>query len=251
MKKINLLLISAMAAAGSLFAQNLEIGATGAYKSTWLFNQNISDKGDEQDYAAGWGYNYGLGATFYFTPKIGLGVEGLLNLHSGNYTGKFDSTTYNSDVKMNSIEIPLLFKLRSATGAYLEIGPQMGLISGARYDVSGSTTFSNGSSSDFDTSFNVTSNYASSNFSAVLGFGMNIKLVSHLMLKTGLRFEYGLADLKGVDAMGKDINDVTFYPTPRPTNSAAGSLFLSLVWRFGPDPNSGGSTPPPPPPPGN
>jgi hypothetical protein len=249
MKKRYLLLFAAAVLAAPAFAQNLEIGLKGSYKSTWLFNKNISDRGDIADYAAGWGYNYGLGLTFYFNPKIGLGLDGLFNLHSGNYAGTYDNNvTYTSDVKINSVELPLLLKLRSATGAFLEIGPQFGMLSGARYDYFSSYTDSSGASINADTSYNVTSRYASTNISAVLGFGININLVSRLALKTGMRFEYGLTDLKGVDSFGEDFRNFFFYSEPGTTNSAAGSLFLGITWTFGPDMDEGGSSPPPPPP---
>jgi hypothetical protein len=233
------------------FTQNLEIGLKGSYKSTWLFNKNVSDRGDIADYAAGWGYNYGLGATFYFNSKLGFGVDGLLNLHSGNYAGTMDSNrTYTSDVKINSLEIPVLFKLRNATGAFFEVGPQIGLVSGARYDFFQHYTNGSGMNIDNDTTFNVTSTYSGTNISAVLGFGISIKLVSRLALKTGIRLEYGLTDLKGVDSFGEDFRNFFFYPSPETTNSAAGSLFVNLTWTFGPQDN-GGSPPPPPPPPNN
>ena len=250
-KTIPLFLISALFST-LMTAQQLEISARGSYKSTWLFNKNISDLGAKQDYAAGWGYNYGLGVTIYFNEKIGIGVDALLNDHSGNYTGELDSNrTYTSNVKLNSLDIPLLFKLKSSTGAFLEVGPQLGMISAAKYDFNQSYYNSGtGTTINNDTSFAVDGKYATTNLSAVLGFGINIKLVSHLSLKTGIRLEYGILDLKGVDALGQDVNDAVLYPNKYGTSSAAGGLFLCLTWRFGKD-DEGGSTPPPPPPPGN
>ena len=253
MKKKIALFIFTISISTAIFGQQLEISARGSYKSTWLFNKNISDLGDKQDYAAGWGYNYGLSACIYFNSKIGIEVDGLLNMHAGNYAGTLDSQrTYTSNVKMNSIEIPLLFKLKSSTGAYLEIGPQLGMINSAHYQFLQSYyNSSTGANVNNNSSYFVDSNYATTNISAVLGFGINIKLVSHLSLKTGIRFEYGLTDLKGVDALGQNLANTVLYPTKYATNSAAGGLFLALTWRFGKDDEGGSSPPPPPPPPGN
>ena len=73
MKKIilpSLLLVSL-----NLSAQlSIEGGVKGGYNSTWLFNKNISNQGTEQDYAAGWGANYGVGASVYY-GSIGLGAD--------------------------------------------------------------------------------------------------------------------------------------------------------------------------------
>src|ERR1051325_1331221 len=246
MKKKLLLFVTGVFALSAVQAQKLELFGMGSYNSTWLFNQNISDKGDIQDYAAGWGYNYGAGLAFYFSPKLGIEIDGLMNQHVGAYTATMDSNRpYTSNVKLNAIEIPVLFKLRSGTGAFFEVGPQIGLVSNARYTFHQSYT-SGGSTVLNDTSFDAMSKYGSMNLSAVLGFGIKIKFGKHLGLKTGIRLSYGLLDLKGVDALGQDLGNSTLYTSYKPTNSASGGLFLGLVWSLGGDDNS---TPPPPPPP--
>src|SRR3990167_1321474 len=84
----------------------LEIHAKGSANSTFLFNSNISDAGGDQDYAAGWSFNYGAGVSMYFGKvaggdqdyaagwsfnygagvsmyfgKVGFAVEGLMGNH--------------------------------------------------------------------------------------------------------------------------------------------------------------------------
>lgn len=250
-KKIYILILLSFAAMGTQ-AQKLELSALGSYQSTWIFNQNISDKGDIQDYAAGWGYNYGLGVGFYFNNKIGMEVDGLFDLHSGNYTGTDDSNrTYTSNVKLHMTNIPLLFKLRSSNGAYFEVGPQFSMISHATYSYKQSYyNASTGNNVDTNNSVNVSNMYATSDISAVIGFGVKIKFGSHLSMKTGLRLTWGLADLKGVDALGNDLNNPFLYKDKRATNSASGGLLIGLTWSFG-DTEDSGPKPPPPPPTGN
>lgn len=104
MKKIILsaLLISSL----NLYSQiSVEGGVKGGYNATWLFNKNISDQGAEQDYAAGWGSNYGLVAAVYYGP-IGLGVEFLRGTHTGGYAGDYpldNSLLYPTYEKTNAV----------------------------------------------------------------------------------------------------------------------------------------------------
>ena len=68
------------------FGFQLEAQGKSIISSTWLINNNISDKGDEQDYAPGWGTTYGVGINGYFN-SVGLGVEILGGTHKGAYKG--------------------------------------------------------------------------------------------------------------------------------------------------------------------
>lgn len=233
-----LLLISA-----GIFAQatapakkeiTVEIQAKGLGNSTWLFNKNISDLGAIQNYANGIGINYGLGANLYF-GNIGVGIEGLMGNHQGSYTGTIevkDSTggviqtkDYKSSVNLITTQIPLLFKLKSATGGYLEIGPQYNIISSAHYHRSGDGM-------NADTS--VTSNYSSSYLSAVVGFGFKIRLgQSPLSLNAGVRLQCSFTDLKGVDALGNALNNSFNYKTYEGTYATTGGVVVALVYTIG------------------
>ncbi len=121
----------------------MEIHAKGSANSTFLFNNNISDAGRDQDYAAGWSFNYGAGVSMYF-GNIGFGVEGLMGNHRAAYAGTkvstaggtSTSTNYTSYVNLKITQIPVFFKLKSDIGGYLEIGPQYNLISEANYHYS-------------------------------------------------------------------------------------------------------------------
>ncbi|MFM8242764.1 MAG: hypothetical protein ACKN86_08170 [Crocinitomicaceae bacterium] len=104
MKKIILsaLLISSL----NLYSQiSVEVGVKRGYNATWLFNKNISDQRAEQDYATGWGSNYGLVAAVYYGP-IGLGVEFLRGTHTGGYVGDYpldNSLLYPTYEKTNAV----------------------------------------------------------------------------------------------------------------------------------------------------
>ncbi|MEY4571851.1 MAG: hypothetical protein RLZ10_1068 [Bacteroidota bacterium] len=199
----------------------------GSYNSTWLFNKNISDQGTEQDYAMGWGSNYGVGASVYY-GVIGLGIEFLRGSHTGGYAGDFLGK-YNSNVKLNMTQIPLLLKLKSENGGYIELGASVNNISKATY------TFDYTDSDIFDGSSNETSNYSKSYTSVILGFGANVKLIKAipLSLNVGMRLQYGLTDAKGVDALGNNLSNSLLYSTYEKTNAASGGIMLGLNYTFG------------------
>lgn len=210
-----------------------EIQAKGLGNSTWLFNSNISDLGDEQDYANGIGINYGLGFNAYF-GKLGIGIEGLMGNHIGSYAGTLefkDSTgavvnkiDYTSSVNLKTIQIPLMFKLKSDI-LYFELGPQYNLISSAVYKRSGDGI-------EADTA--VTTNYASSFISALVGFGAKIKFgESPLSMNIGLRFQYSFTDLEGVDALGNDLGNSILYKDYANTSAASGGVVIGLTYQLG------------------
>lgn len=210
-----------------------ELQAKGLVNSTWLFNKNISDTGDEMDYANGIGINYGLAFNAYF-GNVGVGVEGLMGNHQGNYAGKIEfkdmngtvvsTTNYTSSVNLKVIQIPVLFKLKSDHGAYFEVGPQFNMVSSANYSYK-SNTFSG------DTT--VASHYASSYISGVLGFGFKIKFgESPLSMNAGLRLQYSFTDLKGVDGMGRDLSDPLYYKSHQNTSAATGGVVIALTYQL-------------------
>lgn len=219
-------------------AQTVEIDAKGSFKSTWLANQNVSDAGSTQDFALGWGYNYGAGVTFYFNSTIGVGIDGLLNSHTANYKGVTNDATgkqigdYTSSVTLNSLDIPVLFKLKNKGGGFLELGAAYCVINSAIYSNNGTI-----SSVSYNSTNNVDQYYAKSNFVGVFGLGIKIKFTDRLSMKTGLRLEYGFTDLKGLDAMGRDLTDSMIYPKYRPTNSVAGGILLGLTYTLGSEAN--------------
>jgi hypothetical protein len=205
-------------------AQNLEIGLMGGGKSTWLFNKNISDDGDEQDYAAGWGYSFGFTAANYFNGTVGMELDFLYTSHAGNYTGVIDSgKSYDSNVRLTMYDFPLLFKARGESGGFFEIGPEFTIVSKAIYNSTGRIFVQDSSMTDY---------YSSNNISVVMGFGIDVDVNPRWAIRTGLRFEWGLKDLKGIDGMGNALNNPFLYKEQNPTNLAAGALYLGVTYRF-------------------
>jgi hypothetical protein len=208
----------------------LEIQGKGSANSTFLFNNNISDAGDDQNYAAGWGFNYGLGVSMYF-GNVGFGVEGLMGNHRGAYAGDIKNiatgtvTEYTSSVNLEVIQIPVFFKLKSDIGAYLEVGPQYNMISKATYQFS---------AGGVETGSIMTDDYAKTYFSAVLGVGFNIPIAkSNFSVLAGLRLQYSFTDIEGVDARGRSFDNLFVYTDPQSTSAASAGLMLGVVYTLG------------------
>lgn len=212
-----------------------ELALKGTANSTWLFNTNISNIGDEQNYASAFGFNYGAAFTAYF-GNVGVGIEGLYGNHKGGYAGTYvlkDSTgstvftsDYKSNVNLSTLEIPVLFKLKSSGGgAYLEVGPTYNMVLSADYTRTGT---------GMDTTMNVSEEYAKSYFGAILGFGLKFKLGDGPVgIITGLRLRYSFTDLEGVDALGQELKNVFLYPTKESTSAASGGIMLGVTYDLG------------------
>lgn len=227
-----------------LFSQTLYLEGKGGFKSTWLLNKNVSDDGNEQDYAAGWGSHYGLGASMYFNKTLGVGIDLLMNNHTGAYSGEFDSTDYTSNVKLKSFDIPVMLKIKSAQGGFLEFGLQYSSISAAKYTSDWNVTLPNSQVWDTTMTANVDTSFNKTNLSLVFGLGIQIKFTDRIGLKTGFRFEYGLSDLIGVDGQGRDLHKDKFpygmnipgynnYDSYQKTNTASASFMLGIYFMLG------------------
>lgn len=224
-----------IAAALSLFVVSfsqaqlaIEVGAKGSYNSTWLFNKNISDQGDIQDYAMGWGKNYGLGATVYF-GAFGIALDVLQGNHVGGYQGVFLGEDYTSSVDLKTLNIPLMVKLRGESGGYIELGVQMTRVSNAEYtfdSASDAIDLIYGGTSD------VTDKYSKSHNSAILGFGASVKPIPNvpLALNLGVRFQYGFSNAGGVDALGFGLDNSLLYAEPETTNAVSGGIMAGLTF---------------------
>ena len=222
------LIISGIAFSLTVNAQfTFEVHGKGGMASTWLFNKNISDQGAEQDYAMAWGSSYGAGINFYY-KNIGIAVEGLASKHTGGYTGDLGLLgKYSSQVTLKGYQIPVLLKVKSDGGVYLELGVQANGVSNATYNNESITLFG-------VQTYGVTSSYAKNYMSAVLGFGANVQLSKKIPLGLlfGVRLNYGFGDAKGVDALGNNLENKAFYPTDENTNAASGAVMLGLTYGF-------------------
>jgi hypothetical protein len=200
---------------------SFDAGLKGAYNGTAMFNKNVSDLGDIQDYKMATGSNVGVALNANIS-NIGLTIEFLSGQFNAGYQGKIGNTAYTSNVNLKTFSVPILLKLGGQTGGYTEIGIATNSIKSAEYSNS-LTTATN----------DVTGKYA--NFkTAVLGFGSKVSLSKNfpLILNVGVRFQYGFSDAKGVDALGVDLSNQGFYPTYQKSNAASAGINVGLTYRI-------------------
>ena len=130
MKLFYSLLFIGVFTSNSMAQLGFDIAAKGQFNSTWLFNQNISEQGKEQDYAPSWGSNYGLG----FGLRMGffsLGMETNFGGHNAEYAGEILSQSYSSMVNLKTFQLPIYLRFQNKGGAYFELGAQYNKIRSA------------------------------------------------------------------------------------------------------------------------
>lgn len=203
MKKI-LALLLITCSVGTAFAQEgFRFGAKGAFYSTWMFNKNISDEGPELDYASTFSPTFGINGIYMFQERYGVSVDLIYAAHNQKMDGfvppENANNTFDYELKASYLDIPILFRASTPSGPYFEIGPQFSLLMGAKESI----TFAKPDGVFNPSLGKVNVNYADRNIkndlngfgmSAVLGFGVDIKLSDAINLSTGFRFGYMFTD---------------------------------------------------------
>lgn len=243
---IKKLLFSAGFTALGVFATaqtSFDVGIFGMANTPWIINNNVSDQGDDMDFAVPFKVNAGLSAVMHISPTFGLQLEVAKGAYGQKWQGEFaNGDTYESNVHINAIDIP--FAIRLGEKGYFELGVQYSLLSGHKYEISSTDITGAG----FNYTADVDTSWGSSNFSGILGFGANVELSEKLYLVTGLRFSYGFTDLEGTDSFNNSFkNDEWLYVDPAPNNddinapyegyeksyTVSGGFKLGLIYRFG------------------
>ncbi len=252
MKKI--LLVISLAASGLVVnAQSFNIGLGGGIYSTWLTNKNVSDAGDELDFAVTFGGQIGLNTSYYFKDNLGLSLALLYTGHNQKYTGEYVQSgvdfSYTAKTKMRYLDIPLLLRMGGGgKGAYFEFGPQFTVLMSAKDDYTASVGGVETSLNDVD----VKSTMKGGGVAAILGFGVDIDASEVITVTSGLRLGYCFSDVTKEYTMDQ-LNDldVVAFPTAnanaydnsgnskyKATNRAFGGLFLGVSYKI---PMKGGS----------
>jgi hypothetical protein len=251
MKKLALLIVLFSISVMSFAQEGLTLGGHFSYNSTWLLNKQVFDEGAEMDVAVSYGNYYGIIAGYYFSKNLGVELNFNVNKLVQKYEGKIDylfstlypdPNSYTAATVIRTTDIPILLKFGS--NSYFELGPLVQLVNKATYTRTFNETNSlkpgwyNGTSYGFSnvSSIGVKSDFNSLGFGVVMGFGANFNLIEDVLkLNFGLRFNYILSDLGGVNALGlnKDSNyvltdeKINFYSHP-----LYGGLKLGLVYYF-------------------
>lgn len=228
--------------------EGLNLGLHYAYNSTWLMNKQVFDEGPEMDPVSSFGSYFGLIAGYSFEDNFGLEINFNQNTLNQDYAGDIkyllneNRNEYTASTVIKTLDIPILLKFGSAS--YFEIGPLVQVINKATYtrtfDDTGALSF--GYYNDELYAFTdaaaigVKSDFAELGFGVTMGFGANFNIIEDVLkLNFGLRFNYILSDLEGVNGLGLTKDDslvptddkVNFYNHP-----LYGGVKLGLIYYF-------------------
>ncbi|OFX59782.1 MAG: hypothetical protein A2046_08630 [Bacteroidetes bacterium GWA2_30_7] len=182
-----------------LFAQAPFVGPVFYKSNTWMFSKYVSKQGKDMNYALSGGRSFGIMGGYDVTESFGVQIEMLINKHVQNYKGALDSgITYNSQVDLRTFDLPIFLKLGNPV--YFEMG--------GVFSFKTKTTYTRDASINYlDTTSNVISDYKT-NIGVIIGFGGDIKLADNLFINMGLRVTPGVVDIHGVDAWGRNRDEL-------------------------------------------
>ncbi len=224
-KTLSFILFALLFAAGPLMSQKqLYFGIGGTVLSPYTIHQNnyglpfLFDEKMTSMKGAG-NINIGFDFTNHFGLKVEIGVATL----GQDYKDKSHGTNGNNDlyarsIKMNYMQIPLLFKYRTGgemTKFYLAVGPQFNFLTSATqtYTKNGlpyagfpsADTVKTVSHVNFNAGTeDIKARYNSMDIMARLDMGIDIIIVKHLLLNVGVTMAYGLTDINATDFQIKD-----------------------------------------------
>ncbi|HNQ68698.1 MAG TPA: hypothetical protein PKN32_09985 [Bacteroidales bacterium] len=245
MKKI--VLIFVFAAVSTISFAQLTVGGHFAYNSTWLMNKQVFDEGAEMDVAASFGNYFGLIAGYYFSDEFGLEINFNSNKIEQKYSGSIkyvlsdERNNYNASTVLKTTDIPILMKF--GKNSYFEFGPLFQLINKATYTRTFDATSNFGWYNDkvypFTNELNkgVKAEFNGMGVGVCMGFGANFNLIEDVLkLNFGLRFNYILTDIQGVNGLGLVKEDPSYISDSErvnfKTNPLYGGLKMGLVYIF-------------------
>jgi hypothetical protein len=238
-------------------AQSFEIGGRYLAISNWFFNSNVTNSGGTENnvtenYSAVYSYTFGLHLAYNFNEHTGLETNVLYASLSQSYNGNFPSNSggylpdngmqyyanesFKSTTTVNAIQVPVFFRFLSGNGAYVELGPEVDIVTDAGY----SATYKGGPGTSF--SNDVASSFANNFICGVLSFGNNIRISHAFFFNINLRFSYDFTDLKGVDPLGQNMKNPALYSSNTffsgsysATNAVSAAFGVGFLYRFGHD----------------
>ena len=190
--------------------EQIVVGATVSLNSTWIFNsavQSLDEGISDQKFS--FGYNVGGSFEYRFNELIAVGLDLQYFALSQKYDGAISTQSqfWESSVSLGGLNIPIYAKIMSKGGAFVEIGWQFGIIMASKFN---RTSNAGGS---IESNKDVSDSFSGAIFSPHLGFGFDFPVNDAVMITAGIRANYGINDVKGVDGLG---NPVAEYPNTNP-----------------------------------
>jgi opacity protein-like surface antigen len=199
-------LLFAAALAVSASAATAQVAPTFGLKAGLNFadyKRDLSTEDESSDrriaYHFGAFANVPLGGMFRINPELLLSAEG------GEVKSGSGSTEVKSVLKLNYINVPVMFQYSNPSGFFAETGPQIGFLASAK-----NKTETGG---DNEQEIDVKDAYSGTNIS--WGIGLGYKLPAGIGI--GARYNYGLSNISDVN--GIDIK--------------TSAIQLSLLYSFG------------------
>ncbi|MGA2824112.1 MAG: porin family protein [Bacteroidales bacterium] len=238
MKKLYsaLLALLLLASFPALAQKGLYFGIAGTVQSTLITNQNNYGL-PEMDYKTTFGGAANLNVGFDFTNHLGIKIELGYGKYGQKYTDTRDSSTFDRNIKLNCLTIPIMLKYRTGGPIikfYIAIGPQFNMLMAAKqtYNKNGFPYMEDVDDTITHSTFKVGQEEIKERFSSMdvlarMDLGLDITLVKHLMIEFGIKFGYGLMDLNATDYHIKDHSGAY-----HPSHNVFGGLTLGLNYRL-------------------
>lgn len=159
----------------------LEAGPKATFGPSGYLNSTLSSD-DKHDYSLSLAFNYGLTAGLNIGDNHGLNFEALWGSYYQNFTFRptVDTTTRNV-LEWEVLDLYALYRFYANSGVYVEAGPKFTRVNEISQRVG-------------VTPVDIQGQYEENYISGVLGVGAFLAGSEVMVIKSNLRFEYGLTD---------------------------------------------------------
>ncbi len=174
-----------------------------------ITNQNNYGLDFELDYVATFGGCGNVNIGFDFNKRVGLKTEIGFTKLGQKYKGTHDGSAYQRNIRLNYLQIPLMFKYigkGDAVNFYLMAGPQCNLLLSAsqQYLKDGAVfdyyhTLPDSSQTILVGQQSITGRYNSLDIMGRIDLGAEIRVASNLFLNVGMTMAYGIIDINAPD----------------------------------------------------
>jgi len=202
--------------AGNVMSQQLYFGLSGTGLSPVITNQNNYGLPFEMDYVftMGGGGNVNIG--YDFNNHLGLKLEVGWAKLGQKYSDTYYDTLYTRNIKLNYLQIPLLFKFRSGGDVakfYIMAGPQLNmLLSASQEYLKGGVRYDSIKGWILPVKIGeetITDRFNKIDIMGRIDLGVDIVLSPNLFLNMGITMAYGFTDINAA-AYRNPVNNPTY-----------------------------------------